>query len=56
MKKYFSSDHAEIGITHHNLGQVYRMKERDSLLALKHYQKALEIYMKSLPREHPYIS
>ena len=50
------SDHAEIGITHHNLGQVYRAKEKGSDLALKHYRKAIEIYMKSLPRQHPYIA
>lgn len=48
-------DHAEIGITHHNLGKVHRAKEKGSPLALKHFQKAIDIYMKSLPREHPYI-
>jgi tetratricopeptide (TPR) repeat protein len=54
-EKTLPSDHAEIGITHHNLGQVYRAKEQGSQLALKHYQKAIDIYMKSLPRQHPYI-
>ena len=54
-EKTLSADHAELGITHHNLGQVYRAKDKNSGEALKHYQKAIEIYMKSLPRQHPYI-
>ncbi|CAF2241528.1 unnamed protein product [Rotaria magnacalcarata] len=36
-------------------GQVYRAKEKGSQLALKHFQKAIDIYTKSLSREHPYI-
>ncbi|CAF4436021.1 unnamed protein product [Rotaria socialis] len=36
-------------------GQVYRAKEKESQLALKHFQKAIDIYAKSLPRKHPYI-
>ena len=54
-EKTLPSDHAEIGITHHNLGQVYRAKENGSCLALEHYKKAIDIYMKSLQRQHPYI-
>jgi tetratricopeptide (TPR) repeat protein len=33
-EKTLPSDHAEIGITHHNLGQVYRAKEQVNQLAL----------------------
>ncbi len=55
-EKTLPSDHAEIGITHHNLGQVYRAKEKGNPLAAKHYQKAIDIYLKSLPREHPNIA
>ncbi|CAF0915687.1 unnamed protein product [Rotaria sordida] len=54
-EKTLPADHAEIGITHHNLGQVYRAKEKGSHVALQHYQKAVDIYMKSLPRQHQYI-
>ncbi|CAF3153841.1 unnamed protein product [Rotaria sp. Silwood2] len=54
-EKTLPPDHSELGITHHNLGQVYRAQNPSSDLALKHYEKAIEIYMKSLPREHPYI-
>ncbi|CAF1261586.1 unnamed protein product [Didymodactylos carnosus] len=54
-EKTLPPDHSELGITHHYLGQIYRAKYPDGTLALQHYEKAIEIYMKTLPRHHPYI-